>query len=123
MEPAIHDGKIYFLNRVLPYLRPYKSDDIIVFKHEDKIWISRIVGLENNAIQITDNKILVNGNEVKDGIARNWANWQYGVYAINESLKIPLNHVYVLSDNLAAHHDDSRVFGPIAKDSILGIIW
>lgn len=123
MEPAIKDGKTYFLNRMLPYLRQYKANDIIVFKYENKIWISRIVGLENDTIQITDGKIIINNATLNDSIERNWADWNYGAYAINEPFKIPSNHVYVLSDNLTAHHDDSRVFGPIPKETILGIVW
>jgi len=27
------------------------------------------------------------------------------------------------SNNLAAQHDDSRIFGPISKDSIIGLVW
>lgn len=122
MEPAINDGKLYFLNRALPYLRNYKINDIILFKHEEKVWISRIVALENSTIQIKAGKVVVDGTALAD-LNRNWTNWTYGTYAINETLKLPKEHVYVLSDNLSAHHDDSRVFGPIAMKSILGIIW
>lgn len=123
MEPAIHDGQLYFLSRGLRYLRQYRIGDIILFKYEDKIWISRIVAVENNTIELIENKIIVNGSVIQDEIHRNWADWQFGTYAIDESCKVPSNHVYVLSDNLSAHHDDSRVFGPISEKSILGIVW
>lgn len=124
MEPAINDGKLYFLNRALPYVRKYKINDIILFKHEGKVWISRIVALENSTIEITESNIIVNGVPLTDaGITRNWLNWNFGTYAINEKFKVPQDHVYVLSDNLSAHHDDSRIFGAISKKAILGIIW
>jgi signal peptidase I len=121
MEPAVKDGQMCLVNRTLPYLRGYQIGDIILFKHEEKIWISRIVALENDTIQITEGNIIVNGAALQDtSIQRNWSNWKQGNYAIDKSLQIPADHVFVLSDNLAAQHDDSRVFGPVLKKSILG---
>ena len=124
MEPAFKDGQRYFLNQIAPYTRQYQLDDVILFKHEGKVWISRVVALETNTIQITDGSVVVNGVARSDGLVhRSWDNWRYGNYAIDNPLQIPAGHVYVLSDNLSAHHDDSRVFGPIATESILGTIW
>ena len=51
MEPAIKDGELYFVNHLYYKLNDYKTGDIIIFRHEDKIWISRIVGLENQETQ------------------------------------------------------------------------
>ncbi len=121
MEPAVKDGGYVFLNRVLPYFRSYKIDDIVVFKHEKKVWYSRIVALEKDTIQINESEIVVNGISLDEpGVHRDWNNWQYGTYAIDKPFKVPSGHVYVLSDKLSAHHDDSRVFGPISYSSILG---
>jgi signal peptidase I len=123
MEPAITDGHLYFSNQLGPYLRKHRIDDIITFTHEDRLWISRIVALENDTIEIRENEIIINGIVLNNSISRNWNDWDYGTYAIKKSFKVPTNHVYVLSDNLAAHHDDSRVFGPINKSEINGLIW
>ena len=124
MEPAVMDGHLCFLNRISPYLRKYQINDIILFNHDKKVWISRIVALETNTIQISEGKIIVNSTALqKIGIHRNWSNWRHGVYAIDKPFQIPLNHVFVLSDNLSAQHDDSRVFGPIPNKSILGLVW
>ena len=124
MEPAIKDGKLYFLNQISPYVRQYQIGDIIVFMHEEKPWISRIVALENNAFQISEGSLVVDGVALQDtGVHRDWTNWKYGSYGIEEPIQVPSGHVYVLSDKLSAHHDDSRVFGPIAKTSIFGVIW
>ena len=124
MEPAIKDGKFYFLNQILPYIRHYQIGDIIIFKHEEKDWISRIVALENDMIQIIEGSVVVNGVPLQDaGIHRNWSNWKHGSYALDSPFQVPREHVFVLSDNLSAQHDDSRVFGPVAKRSIVGLVW
>lgn len=123
MEPAIKDGKLYFLNKLSSYFRKYRVGDIIVCEHEGKQWIARIAALENDTIQIDEQKIKVNNAVLQDDVHRNWKNWEYGSYAIKQSLVVPKNHVYLLSDDLSAHHDDSRVWGPIAFQNILGVIW
>lgn len=123
MDPAIKDGSLHFLNRTLPYLRQYKIGDIVVFKHEEKTWVSRVVALENDTVQISEGGIMLNDTKLQDNVRRNWTDWKYGTYGIDAPIKIPSDHVYVASDNLSAHHDDSRIFGPIPNSSILGILW
>ncbi len=123
MEPAIKDGERIFVNRLHYKFSSYKAGDIIIFQHEDKIWISRIIALENQKIKISDQTILVDGKVSSDGVERNWKDWRYGQYGVDAVAKIPAGHMYVLSDNLSAHHDDSRVFGPISYKAILGKVW
>jgi len=124
MEPAIKDGQYVFVNRVSPYLRQHQIGDIIAFKYQGKDWVSRIVALGTDTIQITEGSVVVNGVALQNAeIHRNWSNWRYGTYAVDKQFQIPQDHVFVLSDNLSAHHDDSRVFGSIANESIIGLVW
>ncbi|HNA62663.1 MAG TPA: signal peptidase I [Rhabdochlamydiaceae bacterium] len=124
MEPAIKDGSHVFVNHVSPYIRQYRIGDIIAFNHEGKGWVSRIVAVEADTVQITEGNVIVNGTTCQDGgILRSWSNWKHGNYAIDKPLQVPPAHVFVLSDNLSAQHDDSRIFGPISKDSIIGLVW
>lgn len=124
MEPAVMTGQLCFLNKLSPYLCQYHIDDIIAFKYEGISWYSRIVALENDTIQIADGSVIVNGITFDDAkIHRNWSGWKLGTYGIDKPFQVPLGHVFVLSDNLSADHDDSRVFGPIPYSSILGQIW
>ena len=81
------------------------------------------MALENQEIKISDKAILVNNEVCSDAIERSWQNWRYGKYGVDDVTKIPAGHAYVLSDNLSAHHDDSRVFGPISYKKILGKVW
>jgi signal peptidase I len=124
MEPAIMDGQLCFMNRISPYLRPHQIGNTIAFKHEGKDWVSRVVALETDTIQLVDGSVVVNGIPLQNaGIHRSWSNWRYGAYAIDNQLQVPPGHVFVLSDNLSAQHDDSRVFGPISNESIFGLVW
>lgn len=123
MEPACKDKSYVLVNRAAPYFHTYKIDDVIIFNYEEKSWIARVVALENDTIKITQGSIEVNGMPLHDAVQRNWNDWKYGTYALDEPFKVPQGHVYVLSDNLAAHHDDSRVFGPVSYKVITGLVW
>lgn len=123
MEPAIADGKRYFVNRITPHFRDPQRGDIITFEHEGKIWISRVVALENDVIQLHDGYFTVNGEVVRDNVTRDWQGWNSGTFALRGPFSIPKGQLFVLSDNLAAQHDDSRVFGSIAHSSIHGFVW
>lgn len=123
MESALMDKQLCFLNRLLPYLRQYEIGDVLAFNYDGKVWVSRIVALETDTVQIAEGSIVVNDVALPDaGISRNWSGWNHGAYAIDKPFQVPADHVFVLSDNLSAQHDDSRVFGPISNASILGIV-
>lgn len=123
MEPAVKNGQISFVNQLAPRVRGQKTGDIITFKHEGKAWFSRVVALAGDTIEINDGQVLVNGIELKDGSKRDWKDWKQGVHGVGQPFKIPVGHVFVLSDRLGADHDDSRHFGPIKKSEITGLIW
>ncbi len=82
------------------------------------------MALANDTIQLNEKEIVVNGSLMQNmKISRNWKHWKSGAYAINKPFKVPKHHVFVLSDNLSAKHDDSRVFGPINESFIVGLMW
>ena len=43
MEPAVKDGSYVFVNRIAPYLRKYRINDIVAVNYENKVWIARIL--------------------------------------------------------------------------------
>lgn len=125
MEPAVKDGQWVFLNRLIPYLTSYRNGQIVAFTHEGRAWFSRIIANEGDSVQLSESGILLNGvlKSIEQDIPRKWSGWRLGTYGIDHPFVVPQGHVFVLSDNLLADHDDSRVFGPIAHKSILGLVW
>lgn len=123
MEPAIKNHGLYFVNELYYNLFPLALGDIITFDHENKVWISRVVALENQTIEINGKGIFIDGNLYSDSVDRDWQGWKLGVYGIENAYKLGARHCYVLSDKLSSGHDDSRVFGPISYASIRGKVW
>lgn len=96
MEPAIKDGQLYCVNYLHYQFSAYKTGNIITFRHENKIWVSRIEGLQNEAIKMTDNTILINNKISSDSIQINRQDFgDMAVMGLNRTAKIQPNHVYV----------------------------
>lgn len=80
----------------------------------DTVLIKRVIGLPGETVAVRDNQVYVNGNPIAepylpDGIAmRDF-----------DELVIPADHVFMMGDNRNQSRD-SRVFGPIPRDDIVG---
>ncbi|OLN25962.1 Signal peptidase I [Desulfovibrio sp. DV] len=104
-------------------------DDIIVFtlpEDENKDFIKRVIGKPGDTVCIENKQVFVNGRKRDE---------EYSIHTDAKSRKrrdtmppmtIPPGAYFVLGDNRDESYD-SRFFGPIAKEKILGkariIIW
>ncbi len=122
MEPAIRDGQWCFVNRFAYWHTPPDIDDVVLFRHEQKVWISRVVAVGGQRVEVTCDGLVLDGSvKMNDPIARAWSEWnKTGTYGVGSPCDVPAEHVYVLSDNLSARHDDGRVFGSIPAKDLLG---
>ncbi|MCO5176303.1 MAG: signal peptidase I [Thermomicrobiales bacterium] len=110
-------------NVVFPFHPPQRGDIIVLHPPVDggKPYIKRIIGLPGERIAIHDGAVYINGNRLDEsylnGVETAWA----GTLSQNE-LTIPDGQYYVLGDN-RANSSDSRAFGPIGIDQIIGRAW
>ncbi len=76
--------------------------------------IKRIVATEGEVLEIRDNQLFI------DGVAIDEPYIQPGsVMPDFGPVTIPVGHVFVMGDN-RSHSKDSRVFGPVSVDAIVG---
>jgi signal peptidase I len=107
---------------ISPFSDPHRGD-VIVFEPpvtSSKPYIKRIVGLPGETIEIRDGSVYIDGERLGEPYV------QEGTTDCGQRncgpLVVPEGHVYVLGDN-RRNSSDSRVFGPVAIDSILGKAW
>ena len=119
MAPTITNGE-----KVTVDIKAYVSSqpqrgDIIVFKDESgTVMVKRVVGLPGEQIEIKDAKVYVDGTEIKE----DYLNQQNSTETSGNSLwEIPDKSVFVMGDN-RVHSKDSRDFGPIPYDRVVGKI-
>lgn len=123
MSDTLQTNDRLFVNRIGLMVNNVDRGDIIEFHSpvEDKDYIKRVIGLPGDVIEIKENKVFLNGEELEEKYTNvdttypisDQTNWVVGE-----------NEVFVLGDNRQPNASrDSRDFGTISKDSIVGIAF
>jgi signal peptidase I len=131
MQNTIQDRQFVLVDRLTPRFDGYHRGDIIVFtppanaeSPDQKPFIKRVIGIANDKVDIRDGEVFVNGVQLDepylfavDGTAQpTVANGDVA------SWTIPPGQLFVMGDH-RARSSDSRVFGPITVDSVIGRAW
>lgn len=120
MEPTLATYDKLFLNKTNFRVEDIKYGDIVTFhnpENKDESYIKRIIALEGDIVEIIENTVYVNGNPLKE----NYTNSNGDTELENGSYwEISKGEVFVLGDNRHVSYD-SRSFGPIDKESIIGV--
>lgn len=116
MEPHIAPGEYVLINTFAYRIgRPHRQDIVAFSRDGDArgLFIKRVIGLPGDRVRIRRGTVFLNGSALVEPYVR---------YADDRSLPevtVPPRSVYVLGDNRAVS-EDSRVFGPIPDDRLMG---
>lgn len=125
MSPAMKNGDVVLVNRLVYNARKPKRGDVIAFKpngNENAHYsIKRIVGLPGETVQIQDGRVYIDGSEMKEDI------FVSGIESpgiADEPLELGADEYFVLGDNHAGS-DDSRMadVGNVKREDIYGKVW
>lgn len=124
MRPAVLDGDIVLVNRMIYDASKPKRGDIIVFKpngnENARSYIKRIIGLPGETVQIKDGEIYIDGEKLEE---------KYETTAIedagtaSEEITLDGDEYFVLGDN-RRNSEDSRMadIGNVKRSEIEGNI-
>jgi len=116
MEPHIASGEYVLINTFAYRLGPPRRDDIVAFRRDGDargLFIKRVIGVPGDRVRVDRGTVFLNGSALTEPYVR---------YADDRSfpeVTVPPGSVYVLGDNRGIS-EDSRVFGPIADDRLMG---
>jgi signal peptidase I len=123
MTPTLYDGDRYVLNRLSFLYREPQISEIVVLRdpgHSDYA-VKRIIAGPGDAIFFDHGKVIVNGKELQESYLAPFCQTQVPP-SHPKQFVLGKDQYFVLGDNRSGS-EDSRYYGPIKKDHIVGPIW
>lgn len=124
MEPTFYEKEYLIIDELTYRFREPIRGEVIVFHApvgEKDFYLKRIVGLPGERIKIEDNKVIVYSEEFPQGTVVDEGYLVEDTYG-SVSITLAEDEYFVLGDNRDASFD-SRRFGAIKEDTIVGRAW
>ena len=129
MENTLLPEQYVLVDKLTPRWAPYERGDIVVFEPPEAMrtpsgapFIKRVIGVPGDRVELEDGLVLVNGVELDEPYLftrRGEPEPTEPSFGGDTSWLIPNGTLFVLGDHRAASAD-SREFGPIDVDTVLG---
>lgn len=125
MEPTIESGQTVRADMSAYETSDPQRWDVVVFRSpqvEGKTWIFRVVGLPGETISFKESGLLIDGQpaELPEYLRDiRYSALQSDSVTIDHPYTVPPSSYYVVGDN-AAKANDSRVWGAVPSEDILG---
>jgi signal peptidase I len=119
MEPNLHTDQRLVVEKVTYRLHGPSRGDVVVLRMPDRgpeLLIKRVVGLPDEIVEIRNGTVYVDHQPLDEPYTVRSTGSTYG------PTLVPEGHVFVMGDNRGASND-SRVFGPVPMDRIVGRAW
>lgn len=116
MEPTFQDGNYLLIDELTYRFREPERGEVVVFRYprDPKVfYIKRIVGLPGEEVAVLGGKVYVNGKELQEAYLAE-------VTGGSASVRLGESEYFVMGDN-RSHSFDSRNWGPVTRDDIIGI--
>ena len=123
MVPTMHTGDYLITEKISYKFRNPKSGEIIVLKNprdESQDFIKRIIAVPEDTIKIAGNIVYINDQPISESYLPRGTSTKAGAFLTEGStVKVAGNQYFVFGDN-RAHSSDSREWGPVTKEEIVG---
>lgn len=118
MEPNLHNGEYVLIDKISYLLHPPERGDVVVFvpPNGERDYIKRIIGLPGDTVEIKGGRVYVNDIVLDEPYLKNLTNTDMPASPVKEG------RYFVMGDN-RNNSSDSRVFGAITPQSIVGRAW
>jgi len=127
MDPTLKNREYVLTDKVTyRWVHPPERGEIIVFHspvRRDTDYIKRIIGLPGDTVKVDTGKVYINGEALPEPYLQKSVTTDYGIF-LREGVdyKIQEGTYIVMGDNRSGS-SDSREWGPIAKEEIVGKAW
>ena len=127
MDPTFYDHEYLIINEISYRFEEPERGDIVVFKYPrqpDQYFIKRIIGLPGEKVVISNGQVIVYNKKNREGKVLDESDYLLESEKTSGSANVILKNdeYFVLGDN-RTHSLDSRSFGPVPKENIIGKTW
>lgn len=115
MVPSLNDGDLVFYYKLD---KDYHFGDTVCFQYQNREYVLRVIGKSGDVIDIKEDGYLYVNNHIETDILY-FDTTIPDDTSIEFPYKVPENHLFLVGDNRTSF-DDSRLFGSVSTDTILG---
>ncbi len=127
MYPTLHDEDFVLITKLNLNQENINRFDVVYF-HSDSLGVEvvkRVIGLPGEFVEYIDDKLYIDGKYIEETffdqshVEQSKIDFNTAKFTENFSYQVPEGELFVMGDN-RLRSTDSRVFGSITFDSLLG---
>lgn len=128
MEPNFNSGQYLVVDELSYRFNDPKRGDVVVFEYPldpSQYYIKRVIGLPGETVEIRKGEIIIYNIENPEGKAldeSDYLNQKESYTGSGVKMELNSNQYFVLGDN-RDESSDSRRWGPVEEDEIIGKVW
>jgi len=117
MEPSLHNEEYVLVDKVTYLLSPPQRGDVVVFYRDGdpKDYIKRVVGLPGETVEVSNGSVYIDGLPLAEPYVTPFG-------GASPARRLGVDEYFVMGDN-RGNSQDSRIFGPIRRDNMVGRAW
>lgn len=123
MDPSFFSGDYLIIDELSYQFQEPKRGEVVIFKppqEQGRFFIKRIIGLPGDVVEIKSNKIYIYNKEYPKGMIIDEFYLSQSVNTYPDlRMVLGQGEYFVLGDN-RMHSSDSRIWGAVKEDSIVG---
>ena len=123
MTPTLLDKEQVIAEKISIRFNPLSRGQIVIFKHpeqNDRLLIKRVIGLPFDNIKIVDGYVYINGSMLNEPyLSASTLTYPNKSISAGTELTVPESSYILMGDN-REKSSDSRSFGPVRRELIIG---
>ena len=124
MEPNFYDSEYLIVDELTYRFRDPERGEIVVFRppnHEDQYYIKRVIGLPGETVEVRNGKVTIFNAQYPNGVLLD-ETYIDEITEGRERVTLNEDEYFLLGDNRDASLD-SRYFGAVTREHLVGRVW